>query len=95
MAAVLFAVDPAEQVKGLRDAAELRDRPPETGGAPAALQDAHQLGGADGCGGQRTGDAEDVFLLLDDQLDVDAVAGESIERAVVGVAVEAPEPLVG
>jgi hypothetical protein len=33
--------------------------------------------------------------LLDDQLVVDAVAGESIERAVVGVSVEAPEPLVG
>jgi hypothetical protein len=28
-------------------------------------------------------------------LDVDAVAGEAIERAVVGVAVKAPEPLVG
>ncbi len=33
--------------------------------------------------------------MLDDQLDVDAVAGESIERAVVGVTVHAPEPLVG
>ena len=36
-----------------------------------------------------------VLPLLDDQLDVDAVAGEAIQRAVVGVAVKAPEPLVG
>jgi hypothetical protein len=31
----------------------------------------------------------------DDQLGVDAVAGEAVERAVVGVAVKAPEALVG
>jgi hypothetical protein len=60
-------------MKGLCDAAELRERPPEPGGVPAALQYAHQLGRADGSGGQRARDAEDVFPLLDDQLDVDAV----------------------
>ena len=92
---MLLVVDPAEEVKRLRDAAELRDRPPETAGASAALQDAYQLGRTDGAGGERPGDAEDVFPLLDDQLDSDAVAGKSIERAVVGVPVEAPEPLVG
>ncbi len=33
--------------------------------------------------------------MRDDELGVDAVAGETIERAVVGVAVKAPEALVG
>jgi hypothetical protein len=32
--------------------------------------------------------------LLDDQLRADALAGEAIERAIVGVWVKAPEPLV-
>jgi hypothetical protein len=36
---VFLAVDPAEEVKGLGDAAELCDRTPEVAGASAALQD--------------------------------------------------------
>jgi hypothetical protein len=42
----------------------------------------------------RARDAEDVLRVLDDQLVTNAVAGETIERAVVGVSVKAPEPLV-
>jgi hypothetical protein len=71
------------------------DRASEPAGAPAALQDAQQLGGADGAGGQRAGDTQGVLPLLADQLAVDAVAGEAVERAVVGVAIDAPEALVG
>jgi hypothetical protein len=95
LAAQLLAVDPGEQVQSLGDPAELGDRAPEAAGASAALEDAQQLGGSDGPGRQRAGDAQDVLPLLADQPDVDAVAGEAVEGAVVGVAVDAPEALIG
>jgi hypothetical protein len=59
------------------------------------LQDAQQLGCADGAGGQGAGDAQDVLPLPADQLGVYAVASEAVERSVAGVAVDAPESLVG
>ena len=75
----------------LGDAAELGDRATESAGASAALQDAQQLGCAEGAGGQGAGDAQDVLPLLADQLGVYAVASEAVERPVAGVAVDAPE----
>lgn len=54
-AAVGVAVDVTEEVQGLGGAAELGDRAPEWGGASAALQDAQELCGADGAGGERSG----------------------------------------
>jgi hypothetical protein len=95
LAAQFLAVDPAEQVQRLGDPAELGDRPPESAAASAALEYTQQLGGADGPGRQRAGDAQDVLPLLADQVDVDAVAGEAVEWSVVGVAVDAPEALIG
>ena len=40
-------------------------------------------------------EAEDVFLLLDDRLMLMRGRAEAIKPALVGVAVKAPEPLVG
>ena len=56
LAAQLFAVDPGEQVQRVGDPAEFGDRSAESAGVSAALEDAQQLGGADGPGGQRAGD---------------------------------------
>jgi hypothetical protein len=90
-----LAVDPGEQVQRLGDPTELADGTAEAGGSAAALQDAQQFGRADGPGRERAGDAEDVLPLLDDQVGVGAVASETVQRSVVGVAVPAPEALVG
>jgi len=94
-AAVGVAVDVDEQVQRLGGATEFGDRAAERGGPPAALKDAQQLGGADGAGGERAGDAQDVVPVSDDRAGVDAVAREPVERPVVGVAVDSPETLVG
>ena len=94
LAAELLAVDPGEQVQSLGDPAEFGDRASESAGASGALEDAQQLGRADGPGGQRAGDTEDVLPLLADQVGVDAVAGEAVDWPVVGVMVDAPEPVV-
>jgi hypothetical protein len=82
-------------VQRLGDPTELADGTAEAGGSAAALQDAQQLGRADGPGRERARDAEDVLPLLDDQLGDGAVASETVQRSVVGVAVKAPEALVG
>jgi hypothetical protein len=39
-AAQVLAVDPAEQMQGLGEAAEFGDRAAQAGGSPSALQDA-------------------------------------------------------
>jgi len=41
---------------------------------------------------ERSGQAQQVFPVALDQLEVDAVARQAIERAVVGSAVDTPEP---
>ena len=82
----VLAVDPAEQVQRLGDPTRLADGTAEAGGSAAALQDAQQLGRADGPGRERVRDAEDVLPLFDDHVRVGAVASESVQRSVVGVA---------
>jgi len=94
-APVGVAVDVVQEVQRLGGAAELGDRAPQRRRAPAALQDAQQLARAHRAGGERSEDAQDVVPVRDDQLGVDAVAREAVQCAVVGVAVQAPEALVG
>jgi len=55
------------------------------------LQDAEDFAGADGAGGQAAGDAEQVVPGAGDEVGVDAVAGDPVQRAVVGVGFGAPE----
>lgn len=90
-----IAVDVGEQVQRLGGTTELGDGAAERRRPAAALEDAQQLGRADGAGGERAGDAEDVVPVGDDRPRVNAVAGEPVEGPVVGVAVDAPEALVG
>jgi len=59
-----LVVEVGEQVEGLGDPAEFGDRATGRGGSTAALQDAEDLAGADGAGGQAAGDAEQVVQEL-------------------------------
>ncbi|GGV55312.1 hypothetical protein GCM10010245_87580 [Streptomyces spectabilis] len=54
-------------------------------------QDAQGLGGFDGAGVQRAGQAEHLVPVRGDLLEVDLVAGDGVERSVVGVRVGAVE----
>ena len=95
LATELFAVDPGEQVERLGDPAELGDRATKAAAASAALQDAQQLGGADGAGGQRPGDAQDVLPLLADQLGSMRWRARRSSGPYWAYAIDAPEALVG
>jgi len=86
-----LVVEVGEQIQGLGDPAEFGDGPAERGGPAAALQDAQELGAADGAGGQAAGYPEQVVPVRSDEVGVDLVAGQAVERPVVGGAGGAPE----
>ena len=83
------------QVKGLRDAAEFRDRPLRRVGRPPPWRTRISSEAGTVPVDSDPYEAEDVFLLLDDRLMLMRGRAEAIKPALVGVAVKAPEPLVG
>ena len=87
-----LVVEVGEQVEGFGDPTELGDGTPGRGGPTTPLQDPEDFAGADGAGGEAAGDAEQVVPGAGDEVGVDAVAGDPVQRAVVGVGVGAPEP---
>jgi hypothetical protein len=78
-------------VPGLGHAAHLPDGPRQTGGAAAAVQRPDQLGAADGAQLEGARDAQQVVPVLGDQPGIDPVAGDPVERPVVGGWVDPPE----
>jgi hypothetical protein len=55
------------------------------------LEDAQESRGAHGAGREAAGDAQQVVPVRGDEAGVDLVAGEAVEGAVVGGAVDAPD----
>ncbi len=89
--AVGLVVEAGEQVEGFGNPAEFGDGSAELGRTSAALQDAQELAGTDGAGGQAAGDAQQVVPVRGDEVGVDGVAGQAVELAVVGGSGDAPE----
>lgn len=87
-----FVVQVGEQVEGFGYPAEFGDGPAERRWSAAALQDAKKFGGPHGAGGKAAGTVQQVVPVRGDEVGVDLVAGEAVERTVVGGAVDAPEP---
>jgi hypothetical protein len=78
-------------VQRLDDAPELCERAGQGGRAVLGLQHAHNGAGVDAAEFERSGQAQQVLPVPADELDVDPVAGQAVERAVVGGPVNAPE----
>ena len=91
-APLLLTVNVAEHVQRLDDAAEFGERAGQRGWPVLHLQDAHDGPGMDAAQLQRPGQAQHVLPVLGDQVDIDAVAREPVQRAVIGALVDAPEP---
>src|SRR4051812_23255651 len=90
-AALFLAVDVAKHVQRLHDAAEFGERASQRGRAVFDLQNAHDGAGMDPPELERSGQAQQVFPVPLDELDIDAMAREAVEYAVVGGSVDAPE----
>jgi len=84
-----------EHVQGLDHPAELGQGMGEAGRAGAALQRAQDRRGDDSTGPQRGGEPADLVPVAGDEPGVDAVTRQPVQRPVVGLAVDAPQPLVG
>ena len=76
----------------LDDAAEFGERASQRGRPVLHLQDAHDGAGMDAAQLQRPGQAQHVLPVLGDEVDVDAVARQPVQRAVISALVDAPEP---
>src|SRR5207245_3921089 len=87
-----FVVNVSQHKKSLGNTPKLGDGADEGGGPTAALNGAHEFGSAEGAQLQRAGDAQHVIPVVGDQFRVQPVASESVEKAVVGRSVDAPEP---
>ncbi len=90
--AIGCVVNEAQQVEGLYKLAQLFQRPGQLGRAVLGLQGADQSGGLHGAELEGAGEPQQVLPVLDDEPDVDALARQAIQGAVVGFAVHAPEP---
>ena len=75
----------------LDDAAELGERASQRSRPVLYLQDAHDGAGMDAAQLQRPGEAQHVLPVLGDEVDVDAVAREPVQHAVIGSLVDAPK----
>ena len=94
-APVALVGDELEQVKGLEDPAVVGERVAQTGGAAVAGEHADQVVAADLAEGQGAGHAQHVVPVGADAFQADGVAGDGLERAVVGGGVDPPQPGVG
>ena len=82
----------AEHVQRLDDPSQLGERVGERSGTVLDLQHAHDGAGMDATELQRSRQAQHVLPVAGDEIGVDAVAREPVQRAVVGGSVDAPEP---
>ncbi len=89
--AIRLVVQVVQQEQGLDHPPELLQGTGELGRLRAALEHAHQRLAVAGAQRQRAGDAQQVVPVLDDALRPDAVGGQVVEPAVVGVTIDAPE----
>src|SRR5664280_3117384 len=91
----LVDVDVGQDVQRLEDPPIGGDRLTEGGGVTVTLQHRHHVVGAH-CAGVDGGDhAQDVLPVPADLAQVDAPAGEGVQRSVVGVGSDPPALLVG
>ncbi len=80
-----------QDVQGLDDPSEFDERPGESGRVRSALQGPHDCRGDDGAGFDGSGEPTDLVPFVGDEFGVDLVAGEAVERPVVGGGLDAPE----
>lgn len=59
------------------------------------LQRSQDRGRGDGAGFERCGEPTDLVPLAGNESSVDLVAGQAIELPVIGLCVDAPEPVIG
>ena len=86
---------PKRASRGAGSTPNFGDGPPESGGLASPLQAPDHLRGGGGASVEGTGDPADVVPLVDDQLGVDAMACDLVERAVVRPRVEPEVAAVG
>ena len=91
-AAVTLVIDKAQHIERLGEATQLLERPGQLGRTVVGLQRARNAGCADDAQLQRSRQAQQVVPVLGDQLDVDPVRSKFVKRAVIGLAIDAPEP---
>jgi hypothetical protein len=90
--AIAVVVDKAQQVKRLDEAAQLLQSASEFCGPVVGLQGAGESAGAHHAKFQRTGKAQQVISVLGDQPQVDLIAGQIVEDAIIRLLVHTPEP---
>jgi hypothetical protein len=90
-AAIGQVVDAGEQVTGLGDAADLSDGTSQCGWMIAALEHPHYLRGGNRPEVQRPGNAQEVFPVVADQVQVEPMARDGIQRAIVSGRIDPPK----
>ena len=90
-ASLLLAVDVAEQVQCLHDAAEFGQRARQRCRTVLDLQNAHDGAGLDAAELERPRQAQQIFPVPGDEFGVDAMTRQIVEGAVMGGPVDAPE----
>lgn len=90
-AASVTIADEIEDVDGLDDTPQLTESFGECGWPVPDLQHMHDAGRLDLPHSERGSQSQEIVPALNDELDVDAVSGERIERTVVGRFVDTPE----
>jgi hypothetical protein len=78
-------------VQRLDNAAKFGEGAGQRGRAVADLQDAHDGTGMDAAKLERSGQAQQILPVSPDEFDVDAIAREAVEGAIIGASVDAPE----
>lgn len=89
--AVAVVVEVVEQVDGLDDAAEFGQRPRKPCRAVVGLKRSDKPRGLHHAKLQGAGKAQQVVPLLGNQLGVDAIGSQTIEGAVIGRGINAPQ----
>lgn len=89
--AIRLVVNEAEQVEGLDKPAQLFQGAGQLGRAVLGLQGPDQAGSLHGAELEGAGQAQQIFPVLDDERDVDALGGQGIQGAIVRLAAHAPE----
>lgn len=84
-------VDAVQDVQGLDEASQMHEGPRERGGAVPRLQDAHDARSLEMAEPERTRESDQVFPVVDDELDVDGSLGDFAQGAVLCGLVRSPE----
>jgi hypothetical protein len=90
-ATVDFVVEVVEEAHGLDDATELGQGPGEPRRAVVGLKGADEAGGLHHAELEGAGETQEVVPMLGDELGVDAIAGQRIERAAIGLGIDPPQ----